>query len=202
MKYLKIIIPILISLLSACYIPYIVSINTTDYRILDDKTKQKFIDFNLENFDKKIDNSKDLLVEEVTVADIKKMLTKHKFTCVELWSPHCHAEVCQNLHYYDGLVKKYKKHDFKLLKISRTYNYENIKKVIINNGYEDRMYVIKHNKKRYTYNIDEMHDRFTVDLTGEYFEDRKGLFYFRDTTFIHASDFITEKILDSLVNTF
>lgn len=195
MKFLSIIIICLFFVLNSC----IIALQDINYRYLNDKEKEHFVAYNPNNFDKKIDNSKDIFIEELTAENIRNMLESHKFTCVELWSPYCKAEVCQSLNYYDDICADYEKNNFKLIKISRTYDFDYISKAIINAKYDKQMYVIKYNE-RYGNNIDKVHDRFVKDFAKKDLMIRMSYYYFKDTTFIHADDFLNNNIMDSLIS--
>ncbi len=195
MKSSGIIILCLFFILNSC----IITLNDINYRYLNDKEKKHFVAYKPNNFDAKIDNSKDIFIEELTAENVRNMLKVHKFTCIELWSPYCKSEVCRSLNYYDDICADYKKNDFKLITISRTYDFDYISKTIINSKYDKQMYVIKYNE-RYGNNIDKVHDRFVRDFTKKDFKLRMSYYYFKDTTFIHADEFLNNQIMDSLIS--
>lgn len=195
MKFLRITILFLFFFHNSC----IIAFQDINYRYLNGEEKKHFVEYKPNNFDKKIDNSKNIFIEELTVENVRSMLDAHKFTCIELWSPYCKAEVCQSLNYYDDICADYEKHNFKLIKISRTYDFDYISKAMINAKYDKQMYVIKYNEI-YGNNIDKVHDRFVKDFTGKDLKLRMSYYYFKDTTFIHADDFLNNTIMDSLIN--
>lgn len=174
------------------------SINGIAYNLVSDAEWKYFVDYQSSSIDAVVNNDTAVYIQEITAKDVRNALKKHKFTCVELWSPYCHNEVCQNVNYYDNIVKKYSYADFFLLKISRTYDYAYIETIVKRSHYDRQMYVIKYQKK-YSKGMDRVHDRFSQDITGKEIKPRNSYFFFKDSTFIHSSDFLTENIIDSLL---
>lgn len=189
----KTILLLLIILLHSC----IIRIQDIGYRDISPQVKaQYFSEFNIEDFDKPANNIDSFEIQEVDHQDIKNILHRHRYNCIMLWSPYCKEEVCQSLSYYDKLVERFNKNNFKLIIISRTYDYKYIEQIVKDSHYTQKMYVIEYNPE-YGHNIDRVHDRFAKDISGMVFESRPSYFFFKDTTFIKADEILNDSILET-----
>ncbi len=138
MKFSYLLITLL--LLTGC-IP--IMINENDYRGVKEEDKWFVKPFVLGIEDQNTNYNDTLFLYELNTGDIKGIIKDHPLTWIHLWRPFCHADQCQNIGYYAAVEEGLKDHGLRVLVVSETYDYNDIKGVVKNSMWNKPVFVLQ-----------------------------------------------------------
>lgn len=139
-------------------------------------------------------------VYEINTNNIKRIITKQKFTWLHLWRPYCSADYCQNIKFFSNLEGKFKKYNLQLLLISEDYNKHYIEKCVKDNGFKKSVFVLQ--DSYYGHKITKNRKRFFNELNNNKLPSSRYSYedyLFKDTILIYAGMHINYKKMDSLI---
>jgi len=175
-------------------------INENDYRGLKEEDKWFIKPFKLGIENQRVDFSDSLFLYELSTNNIKEVVKHHPLTWIHLWRPFCHAEQCQNIDYYSSIEDRFIEQGLRVLVVSETYDYNDIRGVVNNSMWNKPIFVLQ--DSYFGHKIRKNRLKLTEEITADSVVKTKWGFddyLFKGSKLLFAGNTLDKEKIDSLL---